>query len=131
MSDWIHDGHTVELEVHDDHFHFAVRCPGPPLCKAVPSCEECGGNGSVENGPYDDGGPDEYRRVDCDACAGTGRTSGCFVREWCDADGATDFHHGAASLAGVSFPREIRWRAPGWDEGPEWRFAAVVYEDEA
>lgn len=134
MSDWVRDGHRVALEVYADGISAHLLCPGEEMCKSRITCERCSGVGESVNGPFDDGGP-TYREVRCDKCQGTGheRENGhdlCHLTQWAEATSMLEYHDGNARIDGVTFPAEIRWRYSYENEGPEWRYANAVYEDE-
>ena len=132
---WVRDGHRVSLVADEDSLTLKIMCPGEGLCQSKTTCWHCSGAGKYVDGPFDDSGP-AYREVKCDACDGTGheREDGhdlCHLKQWAEATEALEYHDGdSRALDGVVFPAEIRWRYTYSDEGPEWRFANVVYKDE-
>lgn len=102
-SEWIDDGHTIELAAPTEQDGYAeimrITCPGPPHCRAGHAL--CGADGCSHGEIID--GNDEA--ADCTECNGTGWHHGqfrCWLKDGNDnADALTYYDHQSKHEPGI------------------------------
>jgi hypothetical protein len=127
---WHEDGHSAAAFIDDEVMRVKLQCPGEEFCESRNRCHICEGEGTVVNGPFDEG--ETYRREQCANCKGAGVEPGsCHILQWANCTDPMELHHGRTDLFGVTFPAAIRWAYGDEEEGPHWRFCLVYPDEEA
>lgn len=115
MSDWIRDGHTVEVLIDFDTLCCRVKCPGQGRCESPGVCHTCIDEHGLCMKQVDPSG-----RCECGRCGGTCREPEwyCNVKEWLDNTDTAECHERSAQPISNGDRIEYRWINP---DGPEWR----------